>query len=428
MEWYTIGSADPLPEPDEVPVTEPDDGSELDVLIVGAGPAGSATGYWLARAGYRVALVDRSAFPRDKPCSEYMGPGAVELLDRLGALPALYAAGANRLDGTTVIASRGARLTGRFALASALRPDAAGLSLPRRVLDHCLLRHAVAAGARLMERTAVEELLLEGGFVRGAVLRESNAARRILRARLTIGADGLRSIVARRIGGVSARRPRRIGFIAHVAGVSGLGHTTEMHVGRAGYIGLNPLAADLANVALVVPAWRAVEARGRVEDFFFTALEEFPQARGRVPRDGATGPVLTTGPFSVRAHTVIADGAILVGDAADFFDPFTGEGIFSALRGAEMVSSIAGEALCRPGPITARQLASYPRLRRRAFAGKWAVERLIGFGMEAPRLFDRAVARLGRRGSMAHTLIGVTADFLPASEVLNPLFLCRMVR
>ena len=79
----------------------------------------------------------------------------------------------------------------------------------------------------------------------------------------------------------------------------------------------------------------------------------------------------------------------------------------------------------RPSPPPS--LAPYRRARRRAFAGKWAVERLIGYGMWWPRLFDRAVARLGRRGSMAHTLIGVTGDFVPAREVLNPLFLARMV-
>jgi flavin-dependent dehydrogenase len=408
-------------------LTEPADASPVDALIVGAGPAGSATGYWLAQAGYRVTLVDRSPFPRDKPCSEYMGPGAVEAFERLGVLSDLQAAGAYRLDGTTVIASRGGRLTGRFALASAQQPEAAGLSLPRRILDHCLLRHAIAGGARVMDPAAVDDLLLEDGLVSGVVIRGASGERRIVRARLTVGADGLRSIVARRLSGVNYGNPRRIGFIAHVSGVSGLNHTTEMHVGRAGYIGLNPLGNGLANVALVVPVGRVAEARGRVEDFFFATLEEFPRARGRVPRSGLTGPVLTTGPFSVRARAVIADGAVLVGDSADFFDPFTGEGIFSALRGAELVALVAGDALQQPGPITAKRLAAYPRLRRREFAGKWAVERMIGFGMLAPRLFDRAVDRLGRRGSMAHTLIGVTADFLPAREVLNPLFLGRMV-
>jgi flavin-dependent dehydrogenase len=123
---------------------------------------------------------------------------------------------------------------------------------------------------------------------------------------------------------------------------------------------------------------------------------------------------------------VLTDGAALVGDAADFFDPFTGEGIYSALRGAELLAATADAALARPGRVTAEALAPYHRSRRRAFLGKWAVERLIAYGMLFPDLFDRAVNRLARRG-LAHTLVGVTGDFVPARAVLNPVFLARML-
>jgi hypothetical protein len=96
------------------------------------------------------------------------------------------------------------------------------------------------------------------------------------------------------------------------------------------------------------------------------------------------------------------------------------------LRGAVLVAETACVALERPGMGRGAALDSYRRARRRAFAGKWAVERLIGYGMLVPRLFDRAVARLERRG-LAHTLIGVTGDFVPAREVLNPSFIARML-
>jgi hypothetical protein len=82
--------------------------------------------------------------------------------------------------------------------------------------------------------------------------------------------------------------------------------------------------------------------------------------------------------------------------------------------------------LSRPGPLPAQALRSYVRARRRAFRGKWAVERVIGYAMLAPALFDRAVARLERHG-LAHTLIGVTGDFVPPRAVLNPVFLSRVV-
>jgi flavin-dependent dehydrogenase len=146
-----------------------------------------------------------------------------------------------------------------------------------------------------------------------------------------------------------------------------------------------------------------------------------------VPRDGLAREVLVTGPFHQWARSVITDGALVAGDAADFFDPFTGEGIYCALRGAEMAADVLEDALQVPGPVRRAALRPYARQRRRAFIGKWAVERMIGYAMHAPALFDRAVARLGRRGSMADTLIGVTGDFVPAREVLNPLFLARMV-
>jgi flavin-dependent dehydrogenase len=196
-----------------------------------------------------------------------------------------------------------------------------------------------------------------------------------------------------------------------------------MHVGRRGYVGLNPLGGGRTNVTLVVPAERARAARGRAEAFYLEGLREFPGVLWRIERSRIARQVMATGPFAAWSGRVAADGAALVGDAADFFDPFTGEGIYCALRGAELLSAAVARL---EGPVTARQLAGYRRARRGAFAGKWAVERLVGYAMEFPRLFDRAVGRLQRRG-MAHTFIGVTGDFVPARAVLNPLFLARMV-
>jgi menaquinone-9 beta-reductase len=399
----------------------------VDVLVVGAGPGGSATAALLARAGCRVTAVDRAAFPRDKACSEYMGPETVRLLDGLGVVPALEAAGAAPLDGTAVTGARGSRLHGRFALAGPPPFRPTGLSVARRVLDAALVDAARAAGATVLERTAVEELLYDRGGVAGAVVRDADGRRRAIHARLTVGADGLHSVVARRIGSRRHGRPRRMAFVAHLDGVAGMGTSAELHVGSDGYVGLNPIGGGRTNVALVVPAARGHAARGRVEAFFLEAVNRFPGLADRVARGSLARRVLATGPFAAWSGSVTADGAALVGDAADFFDPFTGEGIYSALRGAELLAGTALEALALPGPVSATRLAGYWRARWRAFAGKWAVERLIGYGMLSPALFDRAVGRLGRRAGMADLLIGVTGDFVPARRVLNPLFLTRMI-
>ena len=92
-----------------------------------------------------------------------------------------------------------------------------------------------------------------------------------------------------------------------------------------------------------------------------------------------------------------------------------------------MLAEHAARSLSVPGIVSGARLRGYTRARWHAFAGKWAVERLIGYAMIWPALFDRAVGRLGRRGGMADTLIGVTGNFVPTRRVLNPWFLARMV-
>jgi flavin-dependent dehydrogenase len=398
-----------------------------DVLIAGAGPAGSATATFLARAGYSVLAVDRAAFPRDKACSEYMSPEAVRVLARLGVLEPLEKAGAFPLEGMRVTGPHGATAHGRFALAGHHPFRTTGLSISRRILDHELLLAARRAGATVLERTRVEELLYEQGGVGGAIIRDSGGKRRSVRARLTVGADGLRSVVARRLGRRTYGRPRRMAFVAHVAGVMGMGPSAELHFRENAYMGLNQIGHDQTNVALVVPSERVPDARGGVERFFSETLGEFPGVWERVEAGEMVRPILATGPFGVRSARVIAPGALLVGDAADFFDPATGDGIYCALRGAELVELTAAAALSQPGQVTLNRLVEYQRMRRRAFAGKRMLERLIDCSLRFPRLFNRGVSRLGRHEDMAHLVIGLAGGFVPVREVLNPVFLARLV-
>ena len=192
-------------------------------------------------------------------------------------------------------------------------------------------------------------------------------------------------------------------------------------------MGLNQIGNDQTNVALVVPTERATHARSGMERFFTETLAEFPGVRERVEAGEVVRSIIATGPFAVWSASVIAPGALLVGDAADFFDPATGDGIYCALRGAELVAETAAAALSHTGPITVDRLVEYRRMRRRVFAGKWAVDRMIDYALRFPRLFDRGVSRLGRHEGMAHKVIGLAGGFVPAREILNPIFLARMV-
>jgi flavin-dependent dehydrogenase len=400
--------------------------NEIDVLIVGAGPGGSAAAIRLAHLGLRVRMLERAHFPRDKACSEYLSPEAVRHLDTLGVLSALEHVGGHPLTGTTVFGPEGAKLTGLFARAGGTPFRSTGLSIARRILDAELAREAERAGATLETGITVRELLYDHGRVAGVVVADEQGATRVVRAPLVIGADGLRSIVARRLGRRRHGIPDRIAFVAHVAGVAALGDEAEMHVGRQGYVGLNPIGGGIANVALVVPRARADGAKGDPTAFLYRVLEEFPGVAGRVdPRREHRG-VQVTGPFAATSSRLTAPGGLLLGDAAEFFDPFTGEGILTAFRGAELAAESVGRSLARTGTVTERSLADYRVLHRRTFAGQRAVERLIGWGMFLPSLFDRAVGRLATR-DLGHTLVGVTGGLLPARQVLAPSFLLRML-
>ena len=416
--------------------------SRFDAIVVGAGPAGSATALLLARAGADVLLLDRARFPRDKPCSEYLSPETTRILERLGpdVLPEVERAAPAKLYGMKVVAPDGTAMVGRFAARHRWpSPRPYGLALPRTVLDTILRQAAEHAGAQVWEGAAVEDLLYERGAVGGVIVRTDNGERTTLHCRVVVGADGLHSVVARRLGLRRSGLPRRLAFAAHVAGVTGVEEQGELHVSRLGYVGLGPIGHGETTVALVLPL-AAVRrwCRGRAHRTrFFAELERFPGLRGRFTEARLVREVLATGPFAQWSRRPVTDreggrgggGACLVGDAADFFDPFTGQGIYSALRGAELAADCLIPALARgvSGPLPGADLQPYAQARRRAFAGKWVLERLIGLGVGWPALANRVIGRLAQRPDLGDLVVGATGNFVPVRAVLAPRTLARLL-
>ncbi|HEU4559684.1 MAG TPA: FAD-dependent monooxygenase [Longimicrobium sp.] len=390
---------------------------QREVVIVGAGPAGAAAAAWLADAGHDVLLLDRAHFPRRKPCAECVNPAGVAALRRLGVWDEVMRAEPARLDGWRIGPRGGQSFEGCF-------PGGVhGIGIPREVLDHILFRHALSRGAEARTGVRVMDVILDQRGAVAGVRVQGDEDEREIRARLVIGADGLRSVVLRRLG-LLRRRPelRKLALTAHVTGFDGAPGRGEVHVtGRRACIGIAPVGGGMANVTVVVPDQRGKEVAGDPAGFFDAALAA--HGFGALRR---TDEVMATGPFDCPVRSAVTDGALLVGDAAGYYDPFTGQGIYRALRGAELAADAAHAAL-RAGDTSARALAPYERARRRAFAPGERMQRIVESFVSRPALLGTIARRFTARPSLADAVIRVTGDVAPVGSLFTPGFWTRLV-
>jgi geranylgeranyl reductase family protein len=399
----------------------------LDVVVIGGGPAGASTAFQLARHGIRVRVLERARFPRPKPCAECLSPQATRLLVDMGALDQLERRGA-WLRGMTIRAPDGTVARGDYEASHGFRaPRAAGLAIRRDVLDAALLWRARDVGAEVVEGVrAVDVRVNSRGDVVGAVVLRENGTREDISARVVVGADGLRSIVARRLRLARMHAwPRRISLVAHYRDVAGVTDYGEMHIERDGFVGIADVGDGITTVAAVFPVRRAKEIAGNRAGFLDAWLTSKPQLATRFAHATHHGGVSAVGPFVSHARRAWSPGALLVGDAADFFDPFTGEGIYAALRGGELASDAIRNAL-ETERTNPESLMAYDEARRREFGGKWWVERLIGVGVAFAPVANRAARALASQKALADLLVGVTGDFVPPSRVLNASYLAKL--
>ena len=408
-----------------------------DVVIVGAGPAGTSAGIVLARAGARVRILDRAAFPRDKLCGDTINPGALARLRALGVAGAIESRGL-RVVGMRVTGASGIAVEGRYS------EGLFGCAIRRRDLDQVLLEEAVRAGCQFDPGVAV----------RGVVIRESGGRRIVtgvligggrrgheasISAPVIIAADGRHSTIAFGLGlAQHPASPRRWAIGAYFgdlvpercrssagavpescqsnvdirvtgAGVvpescrsrvgvvseSPVGESPvvgEMHIRAGRYIGVAPVPGGLTNVCLVRPSGPADPELADPTALLRRELARDPLLADRAAAARLVAPPSVLGPLAVDVAPAAISGLLLAGDAGGFIDPMTGDGLRFAIHGGELAAAAALDALAGGwAGVHARLRAR----RARAFAGKWRFNRALRAIVSSPRAIDAAM--LGSR-------------------------------
>lgn len=377
----------------------------IGAVVVGAGPAGSSLALRLARAGVEVVVLERSAFPRTKVCGDYLCAGAILTLADLGVADDILPHAAP----VTSISLHGFGAHVRLVL------PAAGAALRRAILDERLLIHAQRAGASVQRGVFVAAQDC-GASVR-VLYRDGTGNEREVVARALVGADGAWSCVARRAGMASTTKPSGPWATGGELCEAGAGEELRVYIGSQGYYARNPLGGGVANSMLVAPhPVRRSDADSLVDGLTGGALRfETQTVRGMV----------AAGPLRYQADRVARGRTLLTGDAAELLDPFTGQGVATALAlSAPAAAAVTALVRGRSSGETARMYtASWRSVVGPRRALTWVISTLI-----RTRFFrQRALRGIENDPLAVQALVASVSGHRPAITGLSPRELVRLL-
>ena len=391
----------------------------FDVLVVGGGPAGAATGYWLAKAGHDVCIVERKLFPREKTCGDGLTPRAVAQLTDMGLADGL----------TKYHRYQGLRATAHGKTLELTWPShpvypSHGYIVRRRDLDQMVAEHAVAAGATLWQGAEALEPVVERGFVRGALVqRKDSKDVSTVRARYVVVADGANSRFGRALG---TSRTKEWPYGTAIRGY----WTSPLHAEpwiesaldvkdrngnpMPGYGWIFPVGDGTVNVGVGLLStfrdFKSVNTTHLLHEYAATAPDYWelspeglcgkPTA-GRLPMGGSVGP--KAGPTY-----------LVVGDAAGTVNPFNGEGIDYAYETGRLAAEILHEALAGNDPLALQQ---YEKRLQATYGQYFKVARLFAKVIGKPALM-RELTRAGMQSrTLMEWVLRIMANLLRPDEL-----------
>ncbi len=394
----------------------------VDVAIVGGGPAGAVLATHLAKRGREVVLFERSPAYRWRACGVFSSPASLDALRAAGVAGETLASVVRPAPAMRLETASGTKVRLTYGDDGSLAAPA--VSFDRAALDPSLLALARRAGADVRLGAAVTRV--EPGHVNA---RDADGETAV-EARVVVGADGIRSTVARAFGvGRTPLLGDRVGLTFHVADPGPAApRDARMILFRGGYVGLAPVPGGRVNVGIVLGrSWASRLRRYGAERTVEAVLAAIPPASDD-PVDWRAAercdPIEGAAPLGHRVSRRHGPGWLLIGDAAGFLDPFTGEGLHRALVSARL----AAAAIERHLDGDPDGLAGYDRAMTARFRSKDVLSLLVQAFLARPLLFDHAARRLAERGGIRETMGLVMGDLVPASRALDPRFIASLLR
>ncbi|HXF42442.1 MAG TPA: NAD(P)/FAD-dependent oxidoreductase [Pyrinomonadaceae bacterium] len=317
---------------------------DYDYLIAGGGPAGSSLALRLNESGFKVIIIEKQKFPREKLCGEFVTPECLQYLEDLDVLDEIKKAGAVRIEETCFYSPKGRKLT----IPSKWFGASPALGISRSLLDQILLNKAKSGGIEVLENARLVGLAREDRKIKSAIVKFSTGEKIEIAARNFIDATGRSRAVARYLASKTCKKntsaARWVAFKNHLSNTRCEANTCEIYFFNGGYAGLSHIENGMANLCLIIDSKRLNPALGPVTAIR-ALMKENSRAKFTLGESAACKEWIGSGVYSYGQPDtrLSAENVAFIGDAASFADPFTGSGLLFALETSDSLARFVRE-------------------------------------------------------------------------------------
>ncbi len=401
----------------------------FDVIIVGAGPAGTAAALYAHRLGLNCILLDKAVFPRDKICGDALSGKSVRIMRELGILDEL-----NNLDGSEIN-----RIT--FGSPKNIQFDVnlkgtqnndqitKGFVIPRLIFDNYLFEKADAV-TETLQGFSVKDLIIENDCVMGIIGKTKNGIEEEIRAPIVMGCDGSNSIVARKLGLYEMEMDHTsVAVRCYYEGVKGLTDQIELHYVKEvnpGYFWLFPAGDGRANIGIGLSKSDMKKENRTLRQIMdeVTQTEYFKERFADAKQlERPVGWNLPLGSIHRKNH---GNGFMLLGDAAGLVDPFTGEGIGNAMVSGQYAMEVAAKSKLS-GDFSEKAFAEYDELLWRDIGKELRTSTKLQSLARSKFLLNFVINRASRNEEVQNIISGMLANEIPKDELSSPLFYFKIL-